>query len=290
MTSSKSSDLLGELEIFLEELKSYQEILEHLRSSKLLLGHQLKERDELREKLVRKSGELKQIIAELTDKQFVQQFDRVYDIWSTGLTADRSAPLSTFSLGACIDATNEAIGKLKSDIRMGIRDLWGNLIKKEAETATISSLQTESLTAKANWKAIEMEFGITKNGFGRKINFISDNFRRKIIFRDVEQAFTLASLGFSKPAVVLAGGVIEELLRLYLEHKNITPIKNDFDGYIQTCEQNRLLESGISRLSDSARHFRNLVHLSKEKTKRYTISKPMAKGAVSSIFTIANDF
>lgn len=145
-------------------------------------------------------------------------------------------------------------------------------------------------SSKANWKAIETEFGITKMGFGRKINFITDTFERTIIFRDVEQAFVLASSGFSKPAVILAGGVIEELLRLYLEYKHIKPIKDSFDGYIQTCQQKKLLEVGISRLSDSARHFRNLVHLSKEKTKRHTTSKSKAKGAVASIFTIANDF
>ncbi len=153
--------------------------------------------------------------------------------------------------------------------------------------------QETSLSAtssKANWKAIENEFGITKMGFGRKINFITDPFKRTIIFRDVEQAFILASSGFSKPAVILAGGVIEELLRLYLECKDISPLSENFDGYIRTCEQKGLLKAGISRLSDSARHFRNLVHLSKEETKRHTVSKSTAKGAVASIFTIANDF
>ncbi len=144
--------------------------------------------------------------------------------------------------------------------------------------------------SKANWKAIQEEFGITKTRFGKNINFIKDLFKRKIIFRDVEQAFSLASLGFSKPAVILAGSVIEELLRLYLEHKSITPINNSFDGYIQTYEQKGLLKAGIFRLSDSVRHFRNLVHLSKEETKSHTISKSTAKGAVASIFTIANDF
>ena len=289
MASSKSSSLVSELESFLEELKSYQGLLEYLRERKTILGHQLRERDELRERLVRKSGKLRQIIAELTGKQSIEQLGGVYDMWSTGLTAHPSAPINTFSLGACIDATNEAIGKLASDIRMGIRDLQGNLIKEE-ETAIISGLPPKAFIAKANWKDIENEFGITKVAFGRAINFVSDSFKRNIIFRDVEHAFLLASTGFSKPAVILAGGVIEELLRLYLEHKNISPISNNFDGYIKTCEQKELLKSGISRLSDSVRHFRNLVHLSKEETKRYTISKSTAKGAVASIFTIANDF
>jgi len=78
-------------------------------------------------------------------------------------------------------------------------------------------------SSKANWEAIKSEFGTTKIGFGRRINFIRDPFKRKIIFRDVEQAFVLASLGFSKPAVILAGSVIEELLRLYLDYKKINP-------------------------------------------------------------------
>ena len=146
------------------------------------------------------------------------------------------------------------------------------------------------LVVETNWKAIEREFGVTKMSFGKRTNFIIDRFKRKIIFRDVEQAFVLASLGFSKPAVILAGSVIEELLRLYLEYKNISPLSDNFDGYIRTCEQNGLLKDSVSRLSHAVRQFRNLVHLSAETTKKHTISKATAIGAVSSIFTIANDF
>ena len=144
--------------------------------------------------------------------------------------------------------------------------------------------------SKDTWDDIQNDFDISKRTFGKKINFVTDKYKRKIIFRDIEHAYILAKNRFSKPAVILAGGVIEELLRLYLEHKNISPLSNSFDGYIKTCEQRKLLKSAIFRLSDSVRHFRNLVHLSGEKTKRYTISKATAKGAVASIFTIANDF
>ena len=94
MASSKSSGLLSELESFLEELKSYQRLLEYLRNSKTILGHELRERDELRERLVRKSGKLRQIIADLTGKKSIEQQGRVYDVWSTGLTAHRSAPIN----------------------------------------------------------------------------------------------------------------------------------------------------------------------------------------------------
>lgn len=145
-------------------------------------------------------------------------------------------------------------------------------------------------TSKENWEAIRSEYDISKKDFGKKINFVSDLFKRKIIFRDVEHAFVLASQGFSKPALILAGGVIEELLRQYLERKNIKPKNKRFVDYITACEDNGLLKRGVSRLSDSVRNFRNLVHLENEKTRRDTVLKATAKGTVSSIFTIANDF
>jgi hypothetical protein len=145
-------------------------------------------------------------------------------------------------------------------------------------------------SSKENWEDIKSAYDISKKDFGRKIKFVSDSFKRKIIFRDVEHAFILASQGFSKPALILAGGVIEELLRLYLEHKNIKPKNKRFVDYIKACEDNDLLKRGVSRLTDSIRDFRNLVHLVNEKTKRHTMSKATAMGAVSSIFTIANDF
>jgi len=144
-------------------------------------------------------------------------------------------------------------------------------------------------SSKENWEAIKSEYGISKRDFGKKINFVSDSFKREVIFRDVEHAFVLASEGFAKPAVILAGGVIEELLRLYLKHKNIAAAGNTFNEYIKACKQNKLLQTGIGKLSDSAREFRNFVHLSKESAKKHSITKAAAKGAVSSIFIIAND-
>ncbi len=140
------------------------------------------------------------------------------------------------------------------------------------------------------WQEIEQEYGFSKRSFGKKINFIKDQFKRKIIFRDVEHAYVLAKQGYSKPAVILSGGVTEELLRLYLDHKGIKPSRNSLDSYIKACEENRLIEAAIHKLADSVRHFRNVVHLEREISSRQTISKAIAKGAVSSIFTIANDF
>ena len=229
---------------------------------------------------------------------------------ATGLSADDVELALRFIRQASILGTyskvfvkpSENILKYKSfeDILKG-KDEWdkrrykqsprsSELLHTHTEYQVGQKTSLSATSSKATWKAIETEFDITKMGFGRRINFIADPFKRTIIFRDVEQAFVLASLVFSKSAVILAGSVIEELLRLYLQYKQIKPIKRSFEGYIKTCEQEGLLEVGISRLSDSARHFRNVVHLSKEKTKRHTISKAKAKNAVASVFTIVYDF
>ncbi|MGH7493809.1 MAG: hypothetical protein ACREOO_15635 [bacterium] len=140
------------------------------------------------------------------------------------------------------------------------------------------------------WDNISNEYGISKRAFGKKIKFVTDSYRRKIIFRDIEHAYILSKRGFSKPAVILAGGVIEEMLRLYLVSKGVTSSRNSFAEYVKACEKGGFLKSGIRLLSDSVRHFRNLVHLELEKSKKHTISKATATGAVSSIFTITNDF
>lgn len=186
------------------------------------------------------------------------------------------------------------IRRLADDLRYCAKMAREDLASKEpAETGRKderSKIMITAGTSKENWEAIRSEYGISKKDFGKKINFVSDSFKRKIIFRDIEHAFVLASQGFPKPAIILAGGVIEELLRLYLENKNIQPKCDKFFAYIEACENNKLLKRGVSRLTDSIRDFRNLVHLANEETKKHTISKATAKGAVSSIFTVANDF
>jgi hypothetical protein len=140
------------------------------------------------------------------------------------------------------------------------------------------------------WDAIQSEFGLGKQVFGKRIAFVTDKRERDILFRDVEHAYLLSRNGLSKPAIILAGSVIEELLRLHLQAKGIKPPSEKFEAYVRKCEEAGLLKSAISRLSDSVRHFRNLVHIEKEMTEGQMISKAMAQSAVASIFTIVNDF
>jgi len=194
-----------------------------------------------------------------------------------------------------IDSYHRYYGDRKGDSTVSITGVGKKLVEQVRQRST-QKLKEEKVAeipkvfVTYDWKTIENEFGYSKKAFGKKIRFVSDNYKRRIIFRDVEHSFILATLGFSKPAVILAGGVIEELLRIYLKHNNISPTSDTFDGYIRTCEQYGLLKSAISRLSDSVRQFRNLVHLSAEQSEKHMITKATAKAAVASIFTIANDF
>lgn len=150
--------------------------------------------------------------------------------------------------------------------------------------------RNDSMENNLSWLTLTDEYGITKRQFGKKISFIKDKYTRSVIFRDIEHAYILAKNGFSKPAVILSGAIIEEMLRQYLIYKNIKPQKNTFNEYIKSCEDNNLLKKAINKLSDSVREFRNIVHISKETTKKHTISKATAIGAITSIFTVANDF
>jgi len=140
------------------------------------------------------------------------------------------------------------------------------------------------------WSQIKEEFGVSKHEFGKKINFVKGEFKRGVIFRDVEHAYALSKIGFSKPAVILAGSVMEELLRIYLKHKNIKVKNNTFSEYIRVCERGSFLKVAVHSLTTSVRHFRNLIHLEKESKKKDTISRATAAGAVTSIFTLVNDF
>ena len=107
--------------------------------------------------------------------------------------------------------------QIATDIKRSIKPKTEQ--NKEGKDGTMET----ALSSKEKWEEIQRVYGIRKRTFGMKFNFVTDQFKRKIIFRDVEHACILANNGFSKPAVILAGSVIEELLRLYLNYKGIKP-------------------------------------------------------------------
>jgi hypothetical protein len=302
MVSPTAPNIKKELVKFSLGLKEY-EAYWLMSKTKGMTRKQTEEMMSLRETLLSEAGKLNPIITELTGEKRIQSLEKgleyVYDIWPVALGINWSSQAHS-ALIICIDYTDRAKGKLDEEIARGIRDRKGNVIEKSqiiaikpTEVSAIWRKKNLKPVSKTNWETIEREFGVTKNGFRKRINFVSDNYKREILFRDVEHAFVLASSGFEKPAVILAGSVIEELLRLYLKHKAISPkktLKHDLNGYVQTCKQQGFLKNSVSRLPDSVRQFADLVHISNEENNRHTISKLTAKTAITSIFTIVNDF
>jgi len=189
-----------------------------------------------------------------------------------------------------IEEKNKLISHAKREVDIFQKQSESNVQEKEISNEVMLTEQERKLPSLDAWNRIKNEFGISKHSFGRKIYFIKDEFKRKIIFRDVSNTYLLVEKGFNKSAVILAGSIIEELLRLYLCSKNIHPSKNKFNEYINLCESKGILKKGISQLSDSVRYFRNIVHLKNEKSSKYIISKAAAKNALSSIFIIVNNF
>ncbi|MHB0997039.1 MAG: DUF4145 domain-containing protein, partial [Elusimicrobiales bacterium] len=139
------------------------------------------------------------------------------------------------------------------------------------------------------WTEIQKEYECSKAKFARQINFLP-RFKREIVIRDVAQAYSCLKAGFYKPASILAGGALEELLRLYLKHHAFPTKNKTFENYIDDCEKHKLLRSGIAHLTHAVRNFRNFAHLAKENSRRRSISKSIATGAVSAVFTIVGNF
>jgi hypothetical protein len=190
---------------------------------------------------------------------------------------------------ALLDGLKKADVYLRSLIAY-IKEYWIKDMNRPKMKETTTMNQLRIFNERRVWEEIGKDFDYSRNKFGRKISFVKDAYKRKVIFRDIAQAFYLAKMGCYKPGVILAGGVIEELLNIFLQVKGLKPQNNTFSEYIKCCEENHLLKSGISKLSHSVREFRNLVHLDNEHSEKYTLSKATAIGAVSSVFTIINDF
>ncbi|MBU1045436.1 MAG: hypothetical protein KJ915_13700 [Candidatus Omnitrophica bacterium] len=181
----------------------------------------------------------------MPEKTFLN--DNLYAKWITKV----QIVLKKYNLIECI------VVALPNDINVIMAERQLDKLKAilEIEESSVDEKVQSTMKYKEGeyWPLIEEEYSISKKEFGRRINFVKGDFKRKIIFRDVEQAYILAVDGFNKPALILAGAVIEELLRLYLEHNNIKSTSNKFTNYIEACQNNNLLKKAIHHQTNVAR-------------------------------------
>lgn len=134
MVSAENLNIVSELEAFLKELEDYQ-YYRLLHATGELKKGKLGEALNLRNILVRKAAQFRALITDLTGKERItitrtkNGHESSYDIWFIGLQL-RFNERASQALSYSIDITNAAIGKLKVDIEMGIRDKQGNVIGK----------------------------------------------------------------------------------------------------------------------------------------------------------------
>jgi len=116
MTSNNKQELLiQELKEFYMQLREFRDAVEKLDTTGRDTGSAERQRESAREELVRKSGKLKPIVVRLTGKQYGQQWNQSFDMWTEGLGASPFPPDQRWSLGALIDSVNEAIGRLEAE-------------------------------------------------------------------------------------------------------------------------------------------------------------------------------
>lgn len=160
-------------------------------------------------------------------------------------------------------------------------DFEKNHLKSIKRTKTKSDLA---------WIKIKEEYGLTKVHVSRILNnFITDNYKRHSILRDIGNSYALESLGFYKASVIFAGGVLEEIIRLLLESKKLNVSNPSFSNYLKVCEEKGLFKRGINRLNDFVREYRNSVHLARERNKTDSINQANAKNALASLFSVINE-
>ena len=154
MNEAEKQQIIRELKVFCRELKLYRRWLDPDRKLSEALE---RSKESLREKLMRKSGGLKDTIIQLTGKQFYRQFGITSDCWAEGLISTGYLPSTLTSLTFCIDATNEAIGKLESTP-------LAELEAKEAKSVVVESPLEIFNTMCSHPKVVEVSESLFKTG------------------------------------------------------------------------------------------------------------------------------
>lgn len=193
--------------------------------------------------------------------------------------------LEITSKGYKFFASIKAETRWKKIKKEGLEEFWSDT-KNNNETDMYNNLVINNASV---WKFIKKDYGISKNTFGKTLNFIKDKQIRSVVFRDVAQSYLLLHDGYLKPAIISSGGVIEEILRQFLLAHGKKPNKDTFEKYIDSCYKYGILKKGTNQLTESLRHFRNIIHISREIQDNIKVSKSTATGAVASIFTIVTN-
>jgi len=182
-------DLIKELLEFLDELKQYKRALTNLDSiepvtkKRSFLESYLPKksneilREELREKLIRKSGAYSSEIIKLTSRQYFTKGGVKYDRWVAAFNP--LMQVQNTALTFCIDAVNEAIGKLQKQQEEESEKLIQNiLIDLEKPQKATQQQKNKQETFPALFDAMQFHPKVVE---ASKSCFVAGNYREAIL-------------------------------------------------------------------------------------------------------------
>lgn len=160
--------------------------------------------------------------------------------------------------------------------------------QNKIEIAQLLGQSPRRRSVKDDWAPISQHYGLSRKQVIRKLRFIGSITTKRALLRDIVHAHGCLEHHFYKSALVLSGGVIEEIIRQKLISCKVDAGAS-FSDHIKNARESKIFKNSIASLSDSIRDFRNHVHVAKESEKKHAISRATASIAVSAIFTVLND-
>lgn len=163
VSNNKQKFLIQELREFYTQLRRFRDLVQKLHTEKMDTGSEERQRESIREELVRKSGKLKPIVVHLTEKQYGQLSNQLFDVWTEALGAGYPYPShQMWSLGALMDNVNEAIGRLEAG--PGLEELFKITPSFESPKAFIAhSGETKALSKLRDFlDALGVEYSIAE--------------------------------------------------------------------------------------------------------------------------------
>jgi len=108
MDTQEKARITQELGSIIKEFRSYK----RLYSQSRLTTAQERYLESLRFKLQRRIGKVKSLVVHLTKAQYMSELNYKFDFWDEAVRTGGYGPRTIESIDACIQACNEAIGKL----------------------------------------------------------------------------------------------------------------------------------------------------------------------------------
>lgn len=185
MDTHEKANIIEELESLIKEFRSYK----RLYSQSRLTPAQERYLESLRFKLQRRIGKVKSLVVQLTDSQYASELNYKFDFWSEAVRLGGYTPRTIESIDHCIQACNEAIGKV-NELNIERKNLEEGKIVNEEPPKDATELPVHLFDAmQFHPKVIEASRELFKDGHYRDAiyrafvevnNFVKDKSNKQL--------------------------------------------------------------------------------------------------------------